>query len=57
MLELFYEEKQYAFKIKYMSKNQVYVLFSEYMTFLQLNHWVDKKAFYIKHLKKMFLIH
>ena len=34
-------------------KKLINVLFSEYMTFLHLNHRIDKKAFYIQHLKKM----
>ena len=29
----------------------------EYKIFLYLNHRVDKKAFYILHLKRMYLIH
>ena len=37
-----------------MGKNELYVLFSQYETFLHLNHMADKNAFYILHFKKMF---
>ena len=41
--------------IKLMKKTELYVLVSQYTTFLNLNHMADiEKAFYILRLKKMF---